>query len=125
MRPPTGRHRRPQRTWAEHVWHIAAAALALALAHVLLPPRTDRPALDPAPERPRPPLPRRTRALADETFAPPFDDPGALVRPYMPPPPRRAGGEEVAPGTGTGSGEFDELANLIRVYLDLHPGGAD
>ncbi|MCY9787238.1 hypothetical protein KIK06_25480 [Nocardiopsis sp. EMB25] len=120
MHHPNGRHRRPVESLAARLWQLAAAALATALTYVFTPqtPGPEPRAITPAPERPA-----LTPAPSVEPDAPePGPDPdeigGALVRPYMltrVPRPRLPVGDLL---TGPAPGEFDELASLIRHYLD-------
>lgn len=87
MDQPNGRHRRPHRTLAAQVWAVAATLLAAALAFVFLPrqPHREQLALPPLPQRRQ--LPAAPEPVAERDEAEPDENPGPLVRPYMPPPP--------------------------------------
>ncbi|WP_152486406.1 hypothetical protein [Nocardiopsis lucentensis] len=120
MHHPNGRHRRPVESLAARLWRLpAAAALATALTYVFTPqtPGPEPRAITPAPERPA-----LAPAPSVEPVEPDAPEPdeigGALVRPYMLtriPRPRLPEGDLLA---GPAPGEFDELASLIRHYLD-------
>ncbi|MEV2275704.1 hypothetical protein AB0I72_08960 [Nocardiopsis sp. NPDC049922] len=102
MHHPHGRHRRPAASLTARLWQLATTILAGALAYVLLPepPGRTHAAIAPAPERPvLSPVP----PIGEEPD--PDEVGGALVRPYV----------LLAEPT---PGEFDELAGLVRRYLD-------
>ena len=132
MNQPSGRHRRPSRSLAEQVWRLAATLIAAALTYVFVPQTARRQnlALGPAPERLRLPT-ARTTSTEPARFAPPSDeDPGALVRPYMPPypppipRPRLPEGDLLAAPKDQSADDFGELTAAIRTWLAV-TGGAD
>ncbi|RKS05957.1 hypothetical protein DFP74_1575 [Nocardiopsis sp. Huas11] len=140
MNQPSGRHRRPSRSLAEQVRRVAATVLAAALAYVFVPrtPRRQRPALGPAPERVRLPAARKA-PTAPVRFAPASDeDPGALVRPYMPPfppplpqarplpvprpRPSEGGGDLLATPGPRPPDDLGDLTAAVRAWLDMTRG---
>ncbi len=139
MHHTIGRHRRRHRTVAAQVWAVAAALLAAALTFVFVPhtPKRPRPPLTPTPPtgartallsvpEPHGPRPQRERRAPVEE-----PDPdqvwGALVRPYMPPPPvqrppvprpRRAfEGDLLAAVPRQQPDDMADLAEAVRTYL--------
>ncbi|WP_304452141.1 hypothetical protein [Nocardiopsis sp. YSL2] len=135
MHQPSGRHRRPSRSLAERVRRVAAALLAAALAYVFVPQTTGRrpPALVRAPERAREAA-RTTSPGAAHCAPPPDEDPGALVRPYMPPfppppimpvrplpvpRPRLPEGDLLAAPARPPDDDLGELTAAVRAWLDM------
>ncbi|MFV2199038.1 hypothetical protein [Nocardiopsis sp. LOL_012] len=134
-----GRHRRRHQTWTAQTWAVAAAMLAAALTFVFVPhiPKRPRPPLAPPP----PTSPRPTLPLPSEPQGPrpqqqrqaPVEEPdpdeawGALVRPYMPPPPARRPlvprprrafeGDLLAAAPQREPDDLADLAAVVRTYL--------
>lgn len=136
MDQPNGRHRRPHRTLAEHVWAVAATLLAAALMFVFVPrqPHREQLALPPLPQRRHLPAAPVPAPIAEAGEAEPDESPGPLVRPYMPPPPPlrpfvprpRAPEGDLLAGSPAPAlrrpGDPDDLSGLtaaIRAYLAM------
>lgn len=137
MNQPSGRHRRPSRSLAEQVRHLATTLLAAALTYVFVPPaaRRERVALGPVADRLQLPAPSPTTAQPGHGTEPESDDdPGALVRPYMPPypppparplpipRPRLPEGDLLATPTEPAPDDFVELTAAVRAWLDMTRG---
>ncbi len=129
MLHPTGRHRKPHRGPTSRLWALTAALLALALTAVFVPrhPKPARATLPPPPRRQAPPVPSGIRLFQEPSDLPDPDQvAGALVRPYMPPPPRVPVGDllvDPAPSPPAlvsrldEADEFSDLAAAVRRYL--------